>query len=274
MLGGKVSPDKTMLLPVDIHPFVVPTVISRLKEELDITDFIIITRRETAESIRNVMDSFPSDVNIYFDNIMSKSLLKDNIFENLFLTRSLIKSLEGKLNKLYIDISAMSGPFAGGIMEEKNRLNIEIVFTHVDIIPLPGLPPYPYSPRWVHKLYIHGKVEPAQPSNQSNQYLDLPREIRWQGSKYVFMEISNILNSITGKGLVESFYEGQRHVPSEGDRLSIYASLPGSDEKKLLLTMDTKTGPSEEAVTMMYDSWKIISNMIHEQNSDVDKTLL
>jgi len=69
LLAGKISPDKTMLLPVDIHPFVVPTVISRMKEELDIVDFIIITRRETAESIRNVMNSFPTDVNIYFDNI-------------------------------------------------------------------------------------------------------------------------------------------------------------------------------------------------------------
>ncbi|WP_448577298.1 hypothetical protein [Thermosphaera sp.] len=274
LLAGKISPDKTMLLPVDIHPFVVPTVISRMKEELDIVDFIIITRRETAESIRNVMNSFPTDVNIYFDNIMSKSLLKDNIFENLFLTRSLIKSLEGKLNRIYIDISAMSGPFAAGMMEERSNLKIDVVFTHVDILPLPGLPSYPFSPRWVHKVYIHGKIEPSQLSHPSNQEVDLPREIRWQGSKYVFMEISSILNSITGKGLVESFYDGQRHVPGEGDRLSIYASLPGGEEKKLLLTMDTRTGPSEEAVTMMYDSWKIISNMIHEQNNDVDKTLL
>jgi hypothetical protein len=274
LLGGKISPDKTMLLPVDIHPFVVPTVISRMKEELDVKDFIIITRRETAESIRNVMDGFPTDVNIYFDNLMAKSLLKDNIFENLFLTRSLIKSLEGKLSRLYVDISAMSGPFAAGIIEEKNHLNIDIVFTHVDIIPLPGIPPYPFSPRWVHKVYIHGKIEQVQTPYPSNQNINLPRVIRWQGSKHVFMEISNLLNSITSKGLVESFYEGQRHLPSDGDKLSIYASTPGIEDRKLLLTIDTKAGPTEETVAMMFDSWKIISNMIHEQNSDVDKTLL
>jgi hypothetical protein len=88
------------------------------------------------------------------------------------------------------------------------------------------------------------------------------------------MEISNLLNSITSKGLVESFYEGQRHLPSDGDKLSIYASTPGIEDRKLLLTIDTKAGPTEETVAMMFDSWKILSNMIHEQNSDVDKTLL
>ncbi|MEM4748566.1 MAG: hypothetical protein QXS26_01655, partial [Thermosphaera sp.] len=108
LLKGEIDPLKTMLIPVDSYPSVVSTVINRVQEELDINDFIIVTRRETAEIVKNVMGNVSSTVNIYFDNILFKSLLKDNVFENLFIIGNLIKGIRDRLSRIYIDISASS----------------------------------------------------------------------------------------------------------------------------------------------------------------------
>lgn len=119
LLKGEIDPLKTMLIPVDSYPSVVSTVINRVQEELDINDFIIVTRRETAEIVKNVMGNVSSTVNIYFDNILFKSLLKDNVFENLFIIGNLIKGIRDRLSRIYIDISASSGPLVAGLMGEK-----------------------------------------------------------------------------------------------------------------------------------------------------------
>jgi len=274
LLKGEIDPLKTMLIPVDSYPSVVSTVINRVQEELDINDFIIVTRRETAEIVKNVMGNVSSTVNIYFDNILFKSLLKDNVFENLFIIGNLIKGIRDRLSRIYIDISASSGPLVAGLMGEKNQLNLNVVFTHVDIIPLPAIPSYPYSPRWTHKVYVHDKFDFSTKDVVNRDGGITTEYLEWQGSKHIFMEISRILNKITNSGLVEAFYDGQRHSFDEVDKINVYASLPGGGEKRLLISMDIKTGPSDETVTMMYDSWKVLSNLIHEQNSDIDRTLL
>lgn len=268
------------ILPVHAFQHSVATVINRLSEEFNLRDFVVLTRRELVSDVLNSLKQYDAgeDANILIDYMLSGSLLKDNVFEDSFIMDLLLSRLVNHVKTVYIDLTMTNAAFAIIARSLENRYpSARFIYTHVDSIPLPGVPQYPYSPKWMHKVYvqgIQGSGDNALSSSADRVDTLGAVEIKWSSTKGLFEQFSKLFNAVNRVRLVEALVEGRRQELSEDHLMTIYAINTRTGERRKFIEMNLREGPDEQAVNMMMANWKVLTELLGEQEPGMDKSVL
>ncbi len=270
---GKIDRHRFLgIVLVDKYPWLVPTIIGRLTEEIGINKYIILT----TPHIKGIVDESLSylkgyDVDVIVDQSLEGHLIEDNVFDTaLNFNRLFNKVMKYKINdveKIVIDVTGCDGSAALPAMYSASKIFREkAVFTVVDNIPMYGLPAYPGSPRWLHRVYVFGEKLPEHRTPLVNDY---PKTIEWRGSRGIFIAMAKVFNALTRCGCLETYYDNRRESIGKGERLEAWIEIPGvSGVKKRLFIMDEIRGPDENTASMIYSAWKHISELLEHSYQD------
>ncbi|ADV64578.1 hypothetical protein [Desulfurococcus mucosus] len=275
--SGEVS-----VIPVSTHPWNTATVVNRLSEELGIRDFIVLTRRELVDDVYQSLSQEPGaarGINVYVDHAVARSILRDSVFENSIVLEHLVKSISGMVKKIYVDLSLTTGPFAITLQGTLSKMGpSSITYTYVDAIPLPGLPQYPGSPRWIHRVYVYedgGVAEPGEGGagrGVREQGL-LEKKIAWRGTKGVFEDVSQVFNRLADVRIAERLTsEARRDVSEDSPVLTVNALNPVNGERKRLVSLKPVEGPDEDSVNMMMGNWRVLADIVCGSHPDADRS--
>ncbi|MCY0867691.1 MAG: hypothetical protein OWQ48_00445 [Desulfurococcus sp.] len=280
--GGSLS-----IVPVLTSPWSTATVVNRLSEELGVLDFVVLTRRELVDDVyRSLNRELFRDINVYVDNAVYRSILRDSVFENSIILAHLVKGVGEKARSIYVDLTLTTGSFAITLREALDRQGSSplVTYTFVDVVPLPELPQYPGSPRWMHKVYIYDNTARAGALSPSVDY-SLPGmlsytqpaggKIQWRGSLGIFESISRLVNSLAATRIAERLGgESRVDVSGESPVLSVNAVNPVSGERKKMVSFKVSEGLNEDSVNMLMSNWKHLVDIVHENHPDIDKSLI
>lgn len=270
------------IIPVLTHPWNVASVVNRLSEELGILDFIVLTRKELVDDIYQSLSQEPapaSELNIYVDHMYAKSILHDSVFDNAVRLQYFINNISDRIKRIYIDLTLTTGPFAVTLQGVFSKTGSPpIIYTYVDTIPLPGLPQYPSSPRWMHRVYVYDdESHPLEikHSGAGNKALSatISGKIMWKGTRGIFEDISRIMNKIIDARIMEKISgEFREDIPESSPVLVVNALNPVNGERKKIISLKLIEGPDENSVNMMMSNWKILSELVYELHQDADKS--
>ncbi len=266
------------LVIVNKYPWILPTIIGRLREELGIELFVVLTSDhvagQVAESLQHVRND---EVEIISDLNHGISLIKDNLFDTVLSLNRLAKEISSINNgkKIIVDLTGSDGSVAVTAMYSiRNILGEKAFFTIVKTIPLYGIPAYPGSPRWLHKVYMYGSKQEFTPLKTSivNDY---PRTIEWRGSRGVFIALSKVFNALTQCGCIETYYDDRRNLPETGGKLEAWIHTIGAlREKRRLFIINELSGPDRNTSNMIYHAWKNIAELLEMTLGDVDRQVI
>jgi len=271
------------IIPVLSYPWNTASVINRLSEELGLRDFIVLTRRELVDDVYQSLSQEPNplrDIRIYIDHAVARSILRDSVFENAVILEHVIRGLEDRVKEVYVDLTLTTGPFTIALQGIQGRLrSVLLHYTYVDVIPLPGLPQYPGSPKWIHRVYIYGGLDEGIPGNQGRNTPILVQfpvdKIQWRGTRGIFESVSKIVNRLIGVRIAEKLSsEARMDISEDSPVLNIYALNTATGERKRLTAIKPTRGPDEDSVNMMMSSWRILSEIVCETHPDIDRSMI
>jgi hypothetical protein len=253
------------IVPVNKYPWITPTIIGRLGEELGITTYLILTSIHVESTVdEGLMHIKDNDLHIYIDsNIGLGHVLNENVFETSFRLNKLFTLLGNMQDKprIVIDTSGCDGATATAVSYSASRiLGGNTHYTVVESLPLYGIPAYPGSPRWLHRVYVFGRTEGLgrRPSVQ-----DYPRNIEWRGSRGIYIALSRVFNAIASCGCLEKLVDGRREILGEGEKLEAWMGELGAlQERRRLFVIDELKGPDENTAKHLYTAWKGIVELI------------
>jgi len=255
---------------VNKYPWVLPTIIGRLHEELGIDLFTIITDPYVVEyvdeSLKHIKDF---NVDTLVDYLNGGSLIRDNVFDTIFVFNKLFKSV-ANIEKVVVDLTGADGLIASTAMYSASKtLGDRVKFTLIENIPLYGIPAYPGSPRWLHKLYIYGEqIE----ENKNNVSISYPKVIEWRGSRGIYIAFSKLLNALCPTGFYEVYHNDRRIYSSKTGLIEVFIhSNISFEDKYRLLAINESLGPDENTSVMLYNSWKTISELLAKEIGEKDR---
>ncbi len=257
---------------VNKYPWVIPTIIGRVHEEFGINLFVVITDPYNIEYVRDSLQHIKDfDVTVLTDYEYGFSLIQDNVFETIFRFNKLFKILADKKEngKVIVDLTGSDGLIASTAMYSALRiLGDKAVFTLIENIPLYGIPAYPGSPRWLHKLYIYGVKE----NGLSDPGINYPKTIEWRGSRGIYIAFSKMFNALTPPGYYEYYYENRREFSKSDSLMEVYCHSNTSFEKKQkLVIVNELYGPNADTSRMLYNAWKVLSEILAYDYGERDK---
>lgn len=263
------------ILVVDKYPWITPTIIGRLAEELGIDLFVILTSQHVVQSVEQSLQHIKEDVEdlgaiILPDYVFGQSLVKDNVFDTAFTLNNVFSKISDQVEKIVVDLSGSDGAIAATtVYSVKKILGDKAVFTVVDTIPLYGIPAYPGSPRWLHKVYVYGDAGIRKKGSIVDDY---PKNIEWRGSRGIYIAISKLFNTLTRCGFIETYHNSRRYMPGENSKLEAWIETIGAlGEKRRLLMIEELKGPDQNTSNMLYNAWKQISELLDMAIGDKDK---
>ncbi len=273
-LAEKISGyDVIGIIPISKYSWLLPTIIGRLTEEFGIRNYLILTSPHVESGVEDSLSYVRSlNLNIMIDKHFGLgNMLSDNVFDTSFKLLRLFDKIAGrdKPSKIIIDLTGCEGPLTLAVTySAEKKLNDRIIYTVMDSIPLYGIPAYPGSPRWLHRIYVFGEPsingEGVQPVK-----LDYPRNIEWRGSRGIYIAMSRVFNSVTMKGCYEKLVDERRSLLEEGPRIEAWiGSLGAIEERKKLYMIDELKGPDENTAKQIYIAWKGIVELLSEQIQD------
>jgi len=268
--------DKICIIVVNKYPWVLPSIIGRVNEEFGIKLFLILTDPYNIEYVRESLQHIKDfNVTIISDYEYGSSFIQDNLIDTIFRLNKLFKQiLENNVKEIVIDLTGSDSLASSAAMYSASRiLTDRTYFTIVENIPLYGIPAYPGSPRWLHKLFIYGEKKDFNKLNEVS--INYPKVVEWRGSRGIYIAFSKIINALTSTGYYES-YSGERRVFSENNNVvEIYIHSNNSiDNKQKLIVIKESTGPDEETSRMLYNSWKALSDTLYLDYSSEDRQVI
>jgi len=270
-----ITGDRVGIVVLDKHPWLAPTILGRISEELGIRDFVLITDMHARPYIDDGISHVRSmDLHIIVDYHYGGHVIDDNVFDTAIRFKRLIDSLEDK--KIIIDLTGASGSTAASIIYVSyQELRGRTVYTVVNTIPMYGIPAYPGSPRWLHRVYVMGEDTSGCEKPLVEEY---PRNIEWRGTRGIYIGMAKIFNSLTSCGCRETISMGVRKHVSKGCRLDAWiGSLTSSSKRVKLFSIDELGGPDEDTASMIYSAWKKIANVlepIYQDRQSLDRMLM
>lgn len=260
------------IVVVNKYPWVLPTIIGRIHEEFSINFFIILTDQYNIEYVRDSLQHIKDfDVEILCDYRFGGSLIHDNVFDTIFRFNKLFKLLASRIGdgRVIVDLTGCDGLIASTAMYSALRvLNDKVVFTLIENIPLYGIPAYPGSPRWLHKLYIYGPGS----NNLRDTWISYPKAIEWRGSRGIYIAFSKMFNALTPPGYYEYYYEGRREFSRNDSLIEVYCHSNTSFEKKQkLVVINELLGPDSNTSRMLYNGWRVLSDVLVYDYGERDK---
>ncbi|RLG80239.1 MAG: hypothetical protein DRO13_04185 [Thermoprotei archaeon] len=260
------------VIAVNKYPWIVPTIIGRLYEELGIELFVVLTDPYVVDGVKESSQHAKDfDIKILADYKYGGSLIKENVFDTVLVFNKLFKLLNEHIeSNVVVDLTGSDGLVASIVTYSAMKiLGEKAVFTLIENIPLYGIPAYPGSPRWLHKLYLYGE-KPKRSSNETR--ISYPRVIEWRGSRGVYIAFSKLFNALTPTGYYE-IYSGERRLFStEANAMDIHChSNTVFSWKQKLVSINELLGPDENMSRMIYNAWKVISEILSRDLEDTDK---
>ena len=247
---------------VNKYPWIIPTIIGRVYEEFGTQLFTIITDPYIIEYVRDSLQHIKDfDVTILADYEHGLPLIHDNVFDTIFRFNKLFKIMADKVRgKVIIDLTGSDGLIASTAMYSASRiLGEKATYTLIENIPLYGIPAYPGSPRWLHKLYVYGQKE----NGLSDPGISYPKMIEWRGSRGIYIAFSKMFNALTPPGYYEYYYENKREFSKNESYMEVYShSNTSFENKQKLVVVNEVTGPDENTSRMLYNAWRIISDLL------------
>ncbi len=268
------------VIAVNKYPWVLPTIVGRVHEELGVDLFIIVSDPYNVEYIDDSLQHTRDfDVDILVDYKYGGSLIRDNIFDTIFMFNKLFKILDNSnVEKVVVDLTGSDGLIATTAMYSSQKiLGDKAYYTLIENIPMYGIPAYPGSPRWLHKLYVYGEKLSGIENEVSISY---PRLIEWRGSRGIYIAFSKLLNALTPTGYYEAYRDERRYYSKESSTMEIYCHSNISFENKhRLVAVDELRGPDENSSNMLYNAWKIVSETLaydlgEKDRSNVDRLIM
>lgn len=261
------------LILVSKNPWVLPTVIGRLFEEYGLNLYVVLTNSYVVEDVEKTLGLIEDfKVDILLDYEHGQPLIRDNVFETLFNVSRVLSKLVSIVDEVVVDVTCSDSTIASTIVIASKNIDEEkICFTHIDGIHLNGIPAYPGSPRWMHKVYVHTPKNIFEESKNST--LNSPTMIEWRGSRGIFVALSKLINSITKTGLLEHYDGKQRRIIGEDDAaltINIHSNL-SFNEKHKFISLKVKQGPEDSTSSMIYNSWKTLAEVLSKDLVGVDR---
>lgn len=263
------------IIVVDKYPWITPTIIGRLAEELGIDLFAILTSQHVVRAVDESLQHIREDVEdlgsiILPDYAFGQSLIKDNVFDTAFTLNRIFSRIRDHTERVVIDLTGSDGAIAATtIYSVKKMLGNKAVLTVVDTIPLYGIPAYPGSPRWLHKVYMYGDTQTKKRESIVDEY---PKNIEWRGSRGIYIALSKIFNTLTKCGCMEIYHDSRREIPNQSGKLEAWIETIGAlGEKRRLFIIEELTGPDQNTSNMLYNAWKQISELLDMTIGDKDK---
>ncbi|MEM4691698.1 MAG: hypothetical protein QXT88_05045 [Desulfurococcaceae archaeon] len=266
---------KLSVIIVSRDPWVLPTVIGRLEEEYGLKLFVLLTSKHVVEDVEKNLDHVKDfDVDIVPDYLYAQNIVRDNVFDTTIYVSKIMSKLNNNAEEIFLDLTCTDSSLASTITYIVNRVvePTKIMFTLVDGIHLYGVPAYPGSPRWLHKVYLHGVKKISE--NEKRTPVTPPKQLEWRGSRGIYIGFSKLLNSLTKPNIYEYFDGSQRYVPEvlKDDVLTIYShSNRDFNEKYRLITIKPYMGPDETTSSMIYSSWKTLSDILSKDFEGINK---
>ncbi|MET1160882.1 MAG: hypothetical protein ABWW65_07970 [Thermoprotei archaeon] len=257
---------------INKYPWTVPTIIGRLHEELSIRLFTIITDPYVADTVdENLHHVKDFNVEVIADYKFGNHMIRDNVFDTALMFNQLFKIIsDSAQGDIIIDLTGSDGLIASTAMYSAVKiLGNRAVFTLIENIPLYGIPAYPGSPRWLHKVYMYS--DKAETSNNMVE-INYPRTIEWRGSRGVYIAFSKLFNALTPTGYYEVYTGDKRIFKIDSPQMEIYChSNTSFNEKHRLIVLNELLGPDKTTSRMIYSAWKTISEILARDLGDVDK---
>jgi len=264
---------KPGVVVINKYPWIIPTIIGRINEELGVDLFIIITDQYVVDYVEDGLQHVKDfSVDIVTDYRYGGSLIRDNVFDTIFMFNKLFKVLSSESSKeIVVDLTGSDGSIASTAMFSAIKtLGDRAKFTLIESIPMYGIPAYPGSPRWLHKIYVYGE-KPENPSLDVN--IAYPRTIEWRGSRGIYIAFSKLFNALTPAGYYEAYHSDRRVYPSESNYMEIYCHSNLSFENRYRLAIVNELlGPDENTANMLYNAWKTVSEVLAHDLGERDKT--
>ena len=264
--------DMIGIIPVNKYPWIIPTIIGRLSEETGIRKYLVLTSPHTSPVIDEGLSHLRNlDLKVYIDTrIGLKHVLTDNVFDTSSKLTRLFKAFNGlgKPEKIVIDLTGTDGATAAAITYSAGKnLDGRVVYSVVDSLPLYGIPAYPGSPRWLHRVYVFGEIEEYKHS--LSLVNDYPKNIEWRGTRGIYIALSKAFNTVTRCGCIESLIDNRRKLLDEGEKLTAWIGELGAiTERKRLFTIDELLGPDEKTASQLYTAWKNIADLLSRSFQD------
>ncbi len=263
----EVSAEETLgVIPINKYPWIIPTVIGRLSEEIGIRKYLVLTSIHTGMAVEEGLSHLKNmEISVYIDTRVGlRHTLTDNVFDTSSILIRLFKEFNAleKPARIIIDLTGTDGATAAAITYSAEKsLDDRAVYTVVDSIPLYGIPAYPGSPRWLHRVYVFG--DPGIEGGHIALVDDYPRNVEWRGTRGVYIALSKAFNTVTKCGCLESLSEDRRKILDEGEKLVAWAGELGAiNERKRLFTIDELKGPDEMTAKQLYTAWKNVSEIL------------
>lgn len=275
-LENKIGAHKRLsIIVINRTPWVLPTIIGRLEEEYVLKLFILLTSKHVFEDVeKNLEHAKDFDVDIVSDYIYGQNIIRDNVFDTTIHFSKIMNKINSNAEEIVLDLTCADSSLASAITYIAGRViePAKVSFTLIDGVHLYGIPAYPGSPRWLHKVYIHGVRKVVE--NEKKTSVAPPKQLEWRGSRGIYIGFSKLLNSLTKPGIYEYFDGSQRKVPEvrEDDVLILYShSNRDFNERYRLITLKPCRGPDETTSSMIYSSWKILSDVLSKDLVGVNK---
>jgi len=263
------------LVFVNKYPWIVPTIVARIHEEYGVTAFSVLTDPYVAEQVRDSLQHLKDyEIAVIADYEHAQPMLGENVFETALKLNKLFKLLVERVRgKVVIDVTGCdSSVSVTAIYLASQILGSKAVYTVVENIPLYGIPAYPGSPRWLHKLYVYGSRSGNSTSVRETSF---PKIIEWRGTRGIYIAFSKLFNALTSPGYCEYFYENKREFTKSDGFLEVYAhSNTLFEYKQKLLALNEVSGPDENTSRMLYDSWRVVSDILARDYGEKDKQII
>ncbi len=259
------------IVPVSKYPWIVPTIIGRIAEEVGVRNYLVLTSQHTSPVVDDGLSHLKSlDIDVYIDRKIGLGhVLGDDIFDTTFRVMRLFNKL-GELEKpekIIIDLTGSDGSVAAAVTVVADKaLKGKNIYTVVESLPLYGIPAYPGSPRWLHRVYLFGKAETGTKHTPVSDY---PRTVEWRGTRGTYIALSKAFNSVTRCGCMEALVDDRRTILSEGEKLEAWiGELGAMEERKRLFVIDELRGPNENTARHLYTAWKNIVEILNRSFQD------